>query len=114
MANDCIFCKIVSGDIPSKKVYEDEHILAFYDVDPQAPVHIIFIPKEHIPSAEEITGENSSVVSHIYETIAKVVKQLGLNEGFRVVCNCKAQGGQTVPHLHFHLLAGRNLGWPPG
>ena len=111
---DCLFCKIAAGQIPSNKVYEDDQVLAFYDIDPQAPVHFLVIPKEHISGADAITAENSAVVAHIYEVIAKVAKELKLENGFRVVSNVGADGGQTVPHLHFHVLAGRSLAWPPG
>lgn len=111
---DCLFCKIASGEIPSNKVYEDERVLAFYDIDPKAPVHFLVIPKEHIGSAAEITAENSDIVAHVYEVIAKLAKELKLEKGFRVVTNCGEEGGQTVGHLHFHILAGRNCGWPPG
>ena len=111
---DCVFCKIAKGEIPSKKVYEDESVLAFCDLEPQAPVHILIIPKEHIASAEEITPENSAIVAHIYEVAAKLVAERHLDSGFRIVCNAGKDGGQTVPHLHFHLLGGRSMKWPPG
>ena len=111
---DCIFCKIAHGEIPSKKAYEDERILAFYDLDPQAPVHILLIPKTHIASANELTEENAHVVSHIFLTAAKLAKELGLDKGYRIVNNCGEDGGQTVHHLHFHLLGGRSMKWPPG
>ena len=111
---DCIFCRIAAGEIPSNKLYEDDQLLAFYDLDPQAPVHILVIPKAHIASAAEITPQNSAVVAHIYEVIARLAAELGLEQGFRVVTNCGPQGGQTVPHLHFHVLAGRDMTWPPG
>ena len=111
---DCLFCKIAAGQIPSNKVYEDDQVLAFYDIDPQAPVHFLVIPKAHISGADAITAENSAVVAHIYEVIAKIAKELKLENGFRVVSNVGADGGQTVPHLHFHVLAGRSLAWPPG
>ncbi len=111
---DCIFCKIAAGEIPSKKAYEDEQVLAFYDIDPQAPVHILIIPKRHIASASEITSENSGIVAHIYEVVAKLAKDLKLEKGYRVVTNTGEDGGQTVGHMHFHLLAGRSLAWPPG
>lgn len=111
----CIFCKIVAGEIPSKKVYEDDLILAFYDIEPQAPVHIVIIPKEHIESVNMVTSENSKVIAHIFETIPKLAKELGVAEsGYRVVNNCGADGGQTVPHIHFHLTGGRQFGWPAG
>lgn len=111
---DCVFCKIAAGEIPCKKVYEDDQILAFYDLEPQAPVHILLIPKSHIGSAAEITPENSAVVAHIYEVAARLAKENKLDGGFRVVCNTGADGGQSVSHLHFHLLGGRSMKWPPG
>ncbi len=110
---DCIFCKIASGEIPSTKVYEDETVLAFKDLDPQAPVHVLLIPKEHIASATEITLENSGVVAHIFEVAAKLAGELGLANGFRIVNNCGKDGMQSVQHLHFHLLGGKEMGWPP-
>ncbi|MCD8384231.1 MAG: histidine triad nucleotide-binding protein [Clostridiales bacterium] len=109
----CLFCSIVNGDVPSNKVYEDELVYAFYDIDPQAPVHFLVIPKEHIPSAGAVTPENSAVVAHCFEVIAQVTKELGITD-FRVVSNCGLQAGQSVPHLHFHVLAGRDMTWPPG
>ena len=111
--SDCLFCKIAEGIIPSNKVYEDEICLAFYYIDPQAPVHFLVIPKEHIASCGEITAENSAVVSHIFEVISKVAKELGMTD-FRVVSNCGLQAGQSVFHLHFHVLSGRDMTWPPG
>lgn len=106
---NCLFCKIVAGEIPSSKVYEDETVLAFRDVAPQAPSHILVIPKAHIASVAEITAENSAVVAHIFEVIAQVAAQEGLTEGYRVVSNCGAHAGQSVHHLHFHVLGGRQL-----
>lgn len=111
---DCLFCKIVAGEIPSTKIYEDENVYAFADIDPQAPFHAIVIPKQHITSAAEIDSNNSALISKVFEAIAKIVKQENLENGFRVVNNCGADGGQTVGHIHFHLLARRNLAWPPG
>ena len=111
---DCIFCRIAAGEIPSNKLYEDDQLLAFYDLDPQAPTHFLVIPKAHIASVAEITPQNSAVVAHIYEVIARLAAELGLEQGFRVVTNCGPQGGQTVPHPHFHVLAGRDMTWPPG
>ena len=112
---DCLFCKIIAGEIPSTKVYEDESVLAFRDIEPQAPQHIIIIPKNHIASANEITGENSAVIAKVFEAAAKIAQDLGFSEnGYRIVNNCGEDGGQTVGHIHFHLLAGRNLQWPPG
>lgn len=111
--SDCLFCKIVTGEIPSKKLYEDDLCYAFYDIDPQAPTHFLVIPKQHIPSAAAVTSENSAVVGHIFEVIAKLTRELGL-ESFRVVSNIGEQAGQSVFHLHFHVLAGRDMTWPPG
>ncbi len=111
---DCLFCKIIAGEIPSTKVYEDETVLAFRDIEPQAPTHILIIPKEHIKSAAEITDENSAVVSHIFEVAAKIAKEEGLEDGFRIVNNCGDSAGQTVKHLHFHLMGGREFTWPAG
>lgn len=108
---DCLFCKIIKGEIPSKKVYEDEYCYAFEDIAPAAPVHILFVPKEHIESVAKISAENSALVGKIYEAISKVAKEKGLEEdGYRVVSNCGKNAGQTVFHLHFHLLGGRPLG----
>lgn len=112
--SDCIFCKIAAGEIPSTKVYEDDTVLAFLDLDPQAPQHILLIPKTHIQSAADITAANSAVVAHIFEVAAKIAAEKGFSEGFRVVTNCGEQAGQSVKHLHFHLLAGRDFTWPPG
>ena len=112
--SDCIFCKIAAGEIPSTKVYEDDTVLAFLDLDPQAPQHILLIPKTHIQSAADITAENSAVVAHIFEVAAKIAAEKGFSDGFRVVTNCGEQAGQSVKHLHFHLLAGRDFTWPPG
>ena len=98
---DCLFCKIVAGEIPSTKIYEDDDVYAFADIDPQAPFHAIIIPKKHIKCADEIT-------------VAKIAKAQNLENGYRVVNNCGEDGGQTVGHIHFHLLARRNLAWPPG
>ena len=111
--SDCLFCKIAAGEIPSNKVYEDEQVFAFYDIAPQAPTHFLVIPKEHIGSGGEITAENAPVVAHAFEVIAKVTKDLGITD-FRVVSNCGEQAGQSVHHLHFHVLAGRDMTWPPG
>ena len=106
---DCLFCKIAAGDIPSTKVYEDDAILAFRDIAPQAPTHILVIPKAHIPSVDGITAENSGVVAHIFETIPQIAQAEGLTGGYRVVSNCGADAGQTVHHLHFHILGGKQL-----
>ena len=106
---DCIFCKIVAGEIPSKKVFEDEQILAFYDIEPKAPIHVLVIPKTHITGAAVVTAENSAVVAHIFETIPTIANELGVTD-FRVVTNNGADAGQTVHHLHFHILGGGILG----
>ncbi len=111
---DCIFCKIVNGEIPSNKAYEDDKVLAFYDLEPQAPVHILIIPKEHIACAADITPENSAVIAHIFEVAAIIAKEKGLDDGFRIVNNCGDSAGQTVKHIHFHLMGGRDFGWPAG
>lgn len=109
--SDCLFCKIIAGEIPSEKVYEDDLCYAFKDINPIAPVHVLVIPKEHIASCGEVTADNSAVVAHIFEVIAKLSKELHLKEGFRVISNCGEAAGQTVFHLHFHLLGGRKFGW---
>lgn len=106
---DCLFCKIVAGDIPSTKVYEDEKVLAFRDIAPQTPTHILVIPKVHIPSVAAITAENSDVVRHIFEVIPQIAEAEKLSGGYRVVSNCGSDAGQTVNHLHFHILGGKVL-----
>ena len=106
---DCIFCKIIKGDIPSAKVYEDELVYAFRDINPQAPTHILVIPKEHLPSVDAITPENSALVAHIFEVIPRIAKAENLTNGYRVVSNCGEHAGQTVHHLHFHILGGKPL-----
>lgn len=111
---DCLFCKIIQGEVPSNKVYEDDKVLAFYDIDPKAPVHFLVVPKQHIASANEITSDNSAIVGYIFEVIAKIAAELELENGYRIVNNCGVDGGQTVPHLHFHVLGKRSLAWPPG
>ena len=112
---NCIFCKIINGEIQSKKIYEDEKVYAFYDINPEAPVHFLVIPKEHIKSANEINEINSNIISHIFIVINKLVRELGINkDGYRIVNNCGELGGQTVNHMHFHVLGGRGLKWPPG
>jgi len=105
--SDCIFCKIIAGEIPSNKVYEDDYVLAFYDIAPVVPVHILVIPKEHIVSAADVTAENSFLVGKCFEAIAKIAKEKGLESGYRIVNSCGADGGQTVFHLHFHILGGK-------
>ena len=106
---DCIFCKIAAGEIPSNKVYEDDQILAFRDIAPVAPVHVLFVPKTHIAGVRDITADNAAVVAHIFATIPQVAKELGITD-YRVVSNNGADAGQTVHHLHFHLLGGATLG----
>ncbi len=106
---DCIFCKIIAGEIPSNKVYEDDTVLAFRDIEPKAPVHILVVPKKHITGAADVQSEDGEVIGHIFRVIAQVADQQGLTD-FRVVTNNGAGAGQTVPHLHFHILAGRQLG----
>ena len=105
---DCIFCKIAAGEIPSKKVYEDDSVLAFYDIQPVAPTHILVIPKAHLSGCRDITAENSAVVAHIFEVIAKITAELGLSD-YRVVSNNGESAGQSVFHLHFHILGGKTL-----
>lgn len=112
---NCLFCKIINGDIPSEKVYEDDLMLAFCDIEPQAPKHIVIVPKAHIESANAINGDNVKYVAHIWEKIPQIAKSQGFAEnGYRVVNNCGKDGGQTVMHLHFHLMGGREFGWPAG
>ena len=106
---NCLFCEIVKGDIPSTKVYEDAHILAFRDIAPQAPTHILVIPKTHIGSVAEVSAENAQIVAHIFTVIPKIAEAEGLTGGYRVVSNCGADAGQTVHHLHFHILGGKTL-----
>lgn len=107
---ECLFCRIIGGNIPSNKVYEDDLCYAFYDISPLTPTHFLVVPKEHIASAAEITGENAYIVAHIFEVIAKLAKEMNFAEGFRVVTNCGDDAGQTVHHLHFHVLAGKQMG----
>ncbi len=106
---DCLFCKIVAGEIPSNKVYEDDKVLAFYDIEPKSPVHVLIIPKSHLAGVRDVTIDNSAVVAHIFTVIPRIAEQLGVTD-YRIVTNNGADAGQTVQHLHFHLLAGRVLG----
>ena len=108
--SDCLFCKIIAGEVPSNKVYEDDLCYAFYDIAPLAPTHFLVVPKVHFASAAEVTPENSAVIGHIYEVIAKLAKEMGFADGFRVVTNCGEIAGQTVHHIHFHVLSGKQLG----
>lgn len=112
---DCIFCKIANGSIPSEKVYEDDLILAFKDINPVAPVHIVIIPKEHIDSFMMLKDEHKSIIDHIFMKAQDIAREMGIAEtGFRLVNNCGMDGGQSVMHIHFHLIGGRSLQWPPG
>lgn len=111
---DCIFCKIANGEIPTTKVYEDDTVLAFNDSTPQAPVHVLIIPKQHITSVADINESNSDVVAHIFEVAARLGKEMGLDSGYRIVNNCGEDAGQSVKHLHFHFMAGRQFTWPAG
>ncbi len=106
---DCIFCKIIGGEIPSKKVYEDEMIFAFHDINPEAKVHVLVIPKAHIPSMDGVTEENSDYVRHIFEKIPQIAREAGATGGYRVISNCGPDAAQSVPHLHFHILGGEEL-----
>jgi histidine triad (HIT) family protein len=107
--NDCLFCKIIAGVIPSKKVYEDENVYAFYDIAPQAPVHILVIPKTHIASADEVTADTASLVAAVFTAIPKIAEAAGLENGYRVITNVGEDGCQSVKHLHFHVLGGKKL-----
>ena len=106
---DCLFCKIIAGAIPSAKVYEDELVFAFRDIAPQAPTHVLVVPKVHMEDVNAVTAENSAVIAHIFEVIPEIAKAEGLVNGYRVVSNCGADAGQTVHHLHFHILGGQTL-----
>ena len=106
---DCIFCKIASGNIPSNKVYEDDKIVSFYDLNPQAKVHVLVIPKNHISCADEINEENSSVIAHIFVKIPEIARLAGITNGYRVITNCGEDGCQSVKHLHYHILGGEKL-----
>lgn len=109
--SDCIFCKIINGEIPSTKVYEDDKVLAFNDINPEAPVHVLIIPKNHIQSVNEINENNADIIAHIFVVINKLVNELGIaDSGYRIINNAGEDGGQTVPHLHFHLIGKRKLG----
>lgn len=115
MSSDCLFCKIIAGDIPASIRYEDDRVLAFDDIDPKAPFHVLIIPKKHIATALDLTVDDNDLVGHIYQVAGKIARDARFAEdGFRVVNNCNKAGGQVVWHLHFHLLGGRNMIWPPG
>ena len=114
MLADNIFLKIISKEIPAKVVYEDDHCLAFHDIGPKAPVHVLIIPRKVIPTHDQITEEDRELIGHLHLVAAKLAQQFGLTEGYRLVLNCREQAGQTVPHLHLHLMGGRDFAWPPG
>jgi len=111
---DCLFCKIVANEIPTKKIYEDDKVLAFGDINPQAPVHILIIPKKHIAGLDDVREEDCALLGHIQLVASKLAEDNNLFDGYRLVNNCGIDGGQTVRHLHYHLLGGRTFGWPPG
>jgi histidine triad (HIT) family protein len=114
MLTDNLFLKIIDKKIPARIVYEDDQCLAFYDINPQAPVHVIIIPRKVIPTHADITPEDGPLLGHLHLVAAQLANQLALADGYRLVVNCKERAGQTVPHLHMHLLGGRDMGWPPG
>lgn len=110
----CLFCNIIKGDIESSFVYEDDKVVAFNDINPQAPVHILIVPKVHIESNDDVTEENAPTIGHVFLVAKKLAKKHGLDSGYRIVNNCKEDGGQSVNHIHFHLLGKRKMLWPPG
>lgn len=112
---DCLFCKIINGEIPSKKVYEDEVAVAIRDINPQAPVHILILPRKHIPSLNDVNEEDKEILGHLFIVAKKIAEKEGIAErGYRTVVNCNREAGQTIFHIHIHLLGGRLMGWPPG
>lgn len=115
MASECLFCKIIAGEIPASIIYEDSQLVVFNDIDPQAPQHVLIVPKKHIATTLDLTDQDNDLVGHIYQVAGKMACNLGFaDDGFRVVNNCNEAGGQTVWHIHFHLLGGRSMTWPPG
>ncbi|MCP4598117.1 histidine triad nucleotide-binding protein [Neptuniibacter sp.] len=111
---DCLFCKIINKEIPADIIYEDDHVIAFNDINPQAPTHALIIPRKHISTLNDIKDEDTALVGHMIQTAGKIAKQLGFDEtGYRTVFNCNEHGGQTVYHIHLHILGGKPLGWPP-
>lgn len=111
---DCLFCKIINKEIPADIIYEDEHVIAFNDINPQAPTHALIIPRKHIATLNDVQAEDEALVGHMVKTAATIAKQLGFDEnGYRTVFNCNPHGGQTVYHIHLHLLGGKPMGWPP-
>ena len=111
---DCLFCRILTGQIPAKKVHEDEHVFAFEDIHPQAPTHVLIIPKKHIPGLKEADGADAEIVGRLHLAAAEIARQRGIEDGYRTVLNVGPRSGQTVFHMHVHLLGGRDLHWPPG
>lgn len=111
---DCLFCKIVAGEIPARKLYEDDQVIAFHDIGPQAPVHFLVIPKKHIRTLNDLNEADTVLAGHILITAQRLAKEQGCDDGFRVVMNCNELGGQTVYHIHMHVLGQRQLAWPPG
>ena len=111
---DCLFCKIVAGEIPARKLYEDDQVIAFHDIGPQAPVHFLIIPKKHIRTLNDLNEADTALAGHILITAQRLAKEQGCDDGFRVVMNCNELGGQTVYHIHMHVLGQRQLAWPPG
>ena len=114
MAEDCVFCKIAAGEIPAEKVFEDEKVVAFRDINPTAPTHVLIIPREHIPTFNDLGPEHAEILSHIFAAAKAVAEKEGLTSGYRLVGNCLEGAGQQVFHIHLHLIGGRPLGWPPG
>lgn len=112
--SDCVFCKIVDSQIPANKVYEDEYVICFHDLEPQAPVHVLLIPKRHFASLNAVTEDDVEMLGHLLAVVPKIAKELELDNGYRLVCNCGEDGFQSVQHLHFHLLGKRKMTWPPG
>ena len=111
----CLFCRIIAGEIPSSKVYEDDEVFAFNDINPQAPLHVLIVPKKHIATTNDLTAEDEALVGKLVRRAAAIAKEKGFDQrGYRTLLNCNAEAGQTVFHIHLHLLAGRHLGWPPG
>lgn len=114
MTEDNIFLKIINKELPAKIIHEDDRCLAFHDIGPKAPVHVLIIPRKVIPTHDDVTEDDAALIGHLHVVARKLAADLGLSDGYRLVINCKERAGQTVPHLHMHLLGGRDLGWPPG
>lgn len=112
--SDCLFCKIIAGEIPAKKVYEDEHALAFEDINPQGPTHVLIIPKKHIRGLKEAQAEDAELIGRLHLAAAQIGRQRGIEEGYRTVLNVGPKSGQSVFHMHLHLIGGRDMKWPPG